>query len=137
MPTPFLADGTLVQIDDGASNAFADITGVITITPPVAEVGVYDTTHLKTTAGIMTKAPLSRAEPGEMSWTMQYDMTEYARLVALRGVAKNLKITYPTTPSKTDTIPLSIKKVDPGELENQKMGILTVTAAVLGAVVRA
>jgi hypothetical protein len=136
MPTPFIADGLNVQIDDGASNAFTDLAGVITITPPDPEVGVYDKTHLKSTAGTMEKAPLSRAEPGEMQWTAINDTTEYARLVALRGVAKNMKIVYPTNPTKTDTFPIAIKKVSQNELKNQEMATMTVIAAVLGAVVR-
>lgn len=131
---PFLADGTDLQVNDGASSAFADITGVISITPPAAELGVYDTTHLNSTAGTMTKSPLSRAEPGQMSWVMWNDSTEYSRLTGLRGTAKSFKITYPN--STVDTFTGSITKVEQTELQNQEGSKLNVTVAVHGAVTR-
>jgi hypothetical protein len=134
MSTPFLADGTILQINDGASNAYANVTGVLTITPPAPKVGVYDATALDTAAGSLVKKPLSRSDPGQMSWTMWNDATEYARLILIRGVEKSIKITYPNT--KIDTFPVSISVVETGEMQNQDPSKLTVQVDVLGPVVR-
>jgi hypothetical protein len=134
MATPFLADGTTLQVDDGASSAYVAITQVLTITPPSEEVGGYDATTLTSTAGTMVKAPLSRKEPGTFGWSMWNDATEKLRMMSLRGVAHNFKITYPN--SAVDTIPGWISKVETDELENQSPGKLKVTVMISGAVTR-
>src|SRR5688572_26565664 len=133
---PFLADGLDLQVNDGGAGAYADITGVITVTPPSLEVGSYDSTHLNATAGILTKEPLSRAELGTFEWTMFDDPTEYSRLVGLRGTKKNFKIVYPSTPATNDVIPAFISKVEQLPQENQEPAKLRVLCILTGAVTR-
>jgi hypothetical protein len=134
MATPFLADGTTLQIDDGASNAFTLCVNVLTITPPGEEVGGYDSTHLTSTAGTLTKEPLSRADPGTFQWTAWNDSAEKTRLVGLRGTKKNFKITYPN--AKVDTIPGWIQKVETKELQNQSPSEIVVTVMISGTITR-
>lgn len=129
-----LADGSVLQVNDGASNAYVDIPGVISFVPPESEFGEYDDTALDSTDGIMIKEPKSRAEPGTFSWVMKYSDTEYERLLALKGVKKSFKITYPD--SSVDTIPAFIKKPERQEAQNQEPMRVTVTCQVTGLVVR-
>lgn len=131
---PILADGTDLAVNDGASSAYADITGVLSFVPPDAEMAEYDSTHLNSTAGIMTKKPKSRAEPGVFTFSMWYDETEYERLIGLRGTEKNFRITYPD--SSVDTIPGFIRKVTREEAVNQEPMKMSVTVQITGAVTR-
>lgn len=135
MPSPFLADGTDLAVNDGVGNTYADITGVLTITPPAEETAEWDSTDLNTTAGIRTKEPLSRADLGQWSFEAWNDATEYSRLVGLRGSKKNFKITYPN--SAVHTIPSFIRKVEIQQMENQSPSKITVTLQVTGAITRA
>lgn len=131
---PILADGTDIAVNDGASSAYVDITGVISFTPPNPEVGEYDSTHLNSTAGTMTKKPKSRAEPDRMSITMWYDESEYERLIGLRGTEKNFKITYPD--SSIDTFAGFIRSVVRQESQNQEPMKMVVNIQNQGAITR-
>jgi hypothetical protein len=133
---PFLFDGATLEINDGASSAYVEVTGVLTMTPPEEELGARDTTALDSTAGSRTKAPNSRSDPGTWQFTLWNSSTEKERLITLRAnkTEKDYKVTWPN--GDIDVIPSFINKVSSGEMGIEDQAKLTVSLTVTGAVTR-
>jgi hypothetical protein len=87
-------DGTLLEVNDGASNAFAEIKILSDITPPGASVPKIERKRISA-VGYKEQVASPRKDLGEAGFT--YEMTDVlqVRLVALLGVSKSYRITYP------------------------------------------
>ena len=139
MPTLF--DGATLAVDDAGTGATTGastvITGIISMTPPAPKLGTYESTHLGSTAGTMTKKPLSRVDPGSMQFVIWRESTEWTRLWALHTDVHTFILTYPTSPTTTDTFSGVITDIAQGEFGYSDPMKATVTVEVLGAVTRA
>jgi hypothetical protein len=97
--------GAQVEINDGASNAFAVWNDVLDIEPNDDAFNVQESKRLNITSRRVTKV-LGVQTPGQLVVTYEFTKTEYTRIEALKTamVAKSFKITLPEgSPSWTAT----------------------------------
>lgn len=91
-------DGMLLEVNDGASNAFAAIDTLSDLTPPGAQVKKIERKRLSA-VGYVEMVPGPRLDLGEC--TFSYEITDVlqARLTGLMsvspGTSKNWRVTYP------------------------------------------
>lgn len=82
--------GATLQVNDGAANAFASVTNLVTVVPPTDEQREVES---KKNASLVVRYP-TRDDPGILTFQAEYSRTEYNRLKALKGVeGKSYKIT--------------------------------------------
>lgn len=94
-------DGTLLEVNDGASNAYAAVTELGTLNPPGSEIKVVERKRLANT-GIVERVPSPRVDPGEVAYTYEITDVAHARLDGLKGLRKHAggaavawRVTYP------------------------------------------
>lgn len=85
MPTsnPIYGDDTVVQVNDGASSAFADIDDILDATGPGPERAHVERKRLNN-AGIVERTPGNRIDYGEVSLTLEMKGPLFTRFKALQ-----------------------------------------------------
>jgi hypothetical protein len=88
------ADGVLIEVNDGAANAFAAITVTRSITPPMTDTKPVERRRL-VNPGYVENIPARRVILTDC--TFEYEITDalQVRLEALRAVTKNYRVTWP------------------------------------------
>jgi hypothetical protein len=115
--------GWKLQVDDGASNAYADITGIVDLEPPDdGSWGFREKKTLDLTNGTVTREKTVKT-PGEFTFTWEWDKTQYARLELLDGVAKNWKM--------LSTDGTAFTRIVPGILAQNKIQGVTADGGVM------
>lgn len=105
--------GWKIQVDDGAANAFVDITAVTNLNVPSdGPFGTVESKRLDITNKTVTRVPTVKT-PGSFSFTYEFDKTQFARLELIRGIEKNWKV------SSTDAVAWT--RTAPGVLVEQKI----------------
>lgn len=114
-----LGDTTTITVNDGASNAYVAVTGVIDFDPPSDAKKLIDVTALDSTAGTMVKMAGTRAEPGQWSFRVFQSTTERTRFGGLyaNGTSKTYKVTYPD--ATIDSVDCYVLEVKTSKIENQ------------------
>lgn len=90
---------TLIEVNDGASNAQTEITGVTNITFPSEKLNVVESKKLNASTRKIDKVA-TLVDPGEWSFDVEYNITMIQRLIALRvlsdaGTTSTFRITFP------------------------------------------
>lgn len=89
---PMFGEGTVLSVNDGAADAFAELDNYISITPP-------NTHHAKVARRVLRKAMvLNRVSPiieyGDLGLVYETSKEVHARMEALRNVEKTYTIVY-------------------------------------------
>ena len=92
--------GSKLSVGDGVSLALVEIPYMVSITVPDAEAEVVESTHLAS-ANRTREYIAGLVSPGNFGWLCRFDKTSYARILALKGLAKAFKIEWPDTSSAT------------------------------------
>lgn len=122
--------GASVEIDDGASNAFAAFVDVTSLTPPAKEATDVETWHLNSANKVKTYQP-GMYEPGECVVNSWYSDAEYERHYANIGEAHNFKVKFSASGTVV-TFPGYIKKVEAGIGGGEENKTLVTTIKVTG-----
>jgi hypothetical protein len=123
--------GAAVAINDGAGNAFQDVPDLTSIDPPADEVGSAESKRLNLPGGVITSVS-TLINPGEFSFTMEFDTPLMTRLESLKKVPKNFRITIPGTTSFVKTVPGFITKNETDSVEADKITSITTTVKITG-----
>lgn len=95
-------EGILLEVNDGASNAYATVTELTSVTPPGETTKRVERKRLSVT-GLVEKLPSPRVDRGEVPFSFEFDATLMIRLRALRGLKNHTsggaavawRVTYP------------------------------------------
>jgi hypothetical protein len=126
-----IAYGAKLQINDGAGSSYQDVSNVTSISPPAAEVGTVESTHLLSPARYKEYIA-GLVEPGELQATLHYTTSEYSRLVALRGVSKTFKVIF--NDDQNVTFAGFITKIEPTIGGPEELKTINFTVKVNGAI---
>jgi hypothetical protein len=131
-----LGDTTTLAVNDGASNAFVAVTGIIDFDPPGDSKQLIDVTALDSTAGTRVKMLGTRADPGQWSFRVFQSTTERTRFDGLysNGTSKSYKITYPD--ATIDTVTCVVLECKTSKIENQSPVEFMVTVGATSKVAR-
>lgn len=87
-------EGTVLEVNDGASSAFVAIDDIDSITPPKREFPRVPRNRLSVTT-MQEVAVSGRRALGELSFSYELGYTGFARLEALANVSKSYRLTFP------------------------------------------
>lgn len=90
---PQFGEGTVIEVNDGASSAYVAIDNVLNATPPDEAVVTVERNRLSVT-DIVETGFSSRKDPGQLVFQYETDLTKFDRLNDLKNVEKGWRVTY-------------------------------------------
>jgi hypothetical protein len=125
--------GDKVEIDDGASNAYAIVPDLTDIDVPDEMLGVAVSKRLNS-GGRLTKVT-TVGDPGELKFTWEFSQVTMTRLNGLKGTQKNFKVTMldPANSSFVRILPGKIIHNKPSKIVADEIKEVETTVIVTGA----
>lgn len=122
-----------LAVNDGVADAFADILYIVDMdTPDEGAFGMVESKRLDLSGKQVERIPTVKT-PGDWTFTYEFDKTQYARLAALKGVAKNWKVSSTDGVAWTRTVPGVLLGQQVGRVTADGIVPVTVTVGASGA----
>lgn len=132
---PCIGLGSIVEVNDGAADAFVAIDDIVNLTVPDEEFGTVESKRLNQSSDKTIRKLVTMKDPGEISFQYEFGAAKFLRLNTLKGTAKSWRITLPSDGVDDEvvwTLPgvLRSNKVEPVAADEIQM--VTVTIVVTG-----